>query len=304
MQGYVSAETSGENVGTSLILWNALRAALPFYREFVKNEWESLLVGSARDERKILQFLGEHAGFFFCDSQRQLITISELEMAADYRPDFVVPYDQSSRGYLYQLIECEKPDSHPFTKSGKPSHELMEAYKQILDWKRWVESHRTMAKEIFPSSDFSIHDQFHVEYTIYIGRREQMGENVHVRNQIAKEWQIEIRSFDALTQRLLHHPFFGIPKFSSSEMNGVDNAVKNAIVNPFRKAIPSGAWRKIAPHLKQSHTSANSMDALIAGAQVHTELYSAFVKDLEKIPPSISKYLLDEVRGMPGFRKS
>lgn len=304
MQDSTGADKARESNHSQLALWNALRTALPFYRDYIKKEWESLLTASARDERKVLQFLQENAGFFFCDSQRKLIAISELEMAADYRPDFVIPFDRSSQGYSYHLIECEKPGSHPFTKTGKPSAELMEAYRQILEWKQWILSYRTMAKEIFPSSDFLLYDQLHVEYTIIIGRREQLAEHVHIRNQIAKEWKVEIRSFDALTDHLCSHPFFGIPNLSSSEMNSIDNNKKNAIVNPFRKAIPSGSWRRMAPQLKQSHTSANSLDTIIAGAHIHDELHSAFMKDLEHVPTTVSEQLLDEIRGMPGFRKA
>lgn len=85
-----------------LIPWQTLRTELRSHRDHVVQDWMGLL-DSGAGERECVKFLNEHAGFFFCDSSRSLIAISELELGADFRPDFVVTHDFSSFGFFLRI---------------------------------------------------------------------------------------------------------------------------------------------------------------------------------------------------------
>ena len=79
----------------------------------------------------------------------------------------------------------------------------MEAYSQIQEWKLWLDANRPEAKRILPSKSFDCYDTPYFKYTIVIGRRDKTEQFLHLRNKSERDWNIEIRSFDYLTDRLL-----------------------------------------------------------------------------------------------------
>jgi hypothetical protein len=133
-----------------LIPWQALRTELRSHRDHVVQNWIELL-SSGAGERDCVKFLNEHAGFFFCDSSRSLITIAELELGADFRPDFVVTHDFSSLGFSYEFIEVQDPNEQPLKTNGQFSNGLNEAIAQITKWHKWLTGNRDTAKRILPS---------------------------------------------------------------------------------------------------------------------------------------------------------
>jgi hypothetical protein len=153
-----------------LIPWQVLRTDLRAHRDAVVNSWVQLLDGGA-GERPCLDFLKDHAGFFFCDSIHRLVAISELELGADLRADFVVAYDQSSYGLYYEFIEIEDPNTNPYSAKRQPSARLSGAVSQIMQWQMWLEANRDGAKKILPSHEFWTNDRLPATYTIIIGRR-------------------------------------------------------------------------------------------------------------------------------------
>src|SRR5437016_610377 len=95
--------------------WFSLNYELAAHYHNVMDDWEQLLDNKSLNESDYLAFLRDHAGFVFNDSCRQLVSISELELGADLRVDFVLANDNSSYGFQYELVELESPHERAFT---------------------------------------------------------------------------------------------------------------------------------------------------------------------------------------------
>jgi hypothetical protein len=277
-----------------LIPWQILRTDLRAHRDSVVRDWVQLLDDRA-GEVACLNFLKNHAGFFFCDSGRRLLAISELELGADFRADFVVADDLSSYGFYYEFIEIEDPNEAPYTSKKQPSARLSGAVSQIMQWRKWLEANRESAKKILPSHEFWTNDNLPAKYTIIIGRRKDMEDWTGLRNQYSNEIDIRIRSFDQLTEVLQEQPFGPVPNLASGEMDGVESIVRNALVNPFRTAISSAEWRKVAPRLFDYHMAAKNAETLVGLASTNARLVS-FLADWEALPAEKRDFYLEQTQ--------
>jgi hypothetical protein len=121
------------------------------------------------------------------------------------------------------------------------------------------------------------------KYTVIIGRRNDEAELAHMRNKYSDMTDVQIRSFDYLTDMLSERMFSPVPILSSMEMNQVEPRLRNELVNPFRKAIPSGEWRKLTPKLDLDHMSAKNIDLLINATTCNYRL-APFLEDWERLP--------------------
>lgn len=181
--------------------WQVLNTDLRDHRERVVRDW-TLLLDDGAGERACLAFLRDHAGFFFCDSARRLMAISELELGADFRPDFVVANDLSSYGLFYEFIEVEDPNENAMNSKAQPSARLNAAISQVQRWRLWLDANRAIAKKVLPSREFWKRDRLAARYTIIIGRRRDADEWSFLRNYYSDQLGIQIRSFDHLTDTL------------------------------------------------------------------------------------------------------
>jgi len=279
----------------TLIAWQTLRSELRSHRDLVVQDWIALL-DSGAGERDCVKFLNQHAGFFFCDSSHQLIAISELELGADFRPDFVVTRDLSSFGFSYEFIEIQDPNEQPLKLDGQLSKGLNEALSQITKWDKWLAGNKDTAKKILPSREFLKDDRLVASYTIIIGRRKNQDALLPLRNCYSDNfhWSIQIRSFDYMTETLRERYFAPLPNLASVEMDQVDVGVRNQLVNPFRMAVPSAEWRKVASILEDRHMSAKNAVTFVKLASTNSRL-QPFLEAWQNLPEIKRNHYLDQI---------
>lgn len=277
-----------------LIPWQILRADLRAHRDSVVRDWMQLL-DSRAGERACVAFLKDHAGFFFCDSFRRLVAIAEMELGADLRADFVVGFDQSSYGFYYEFIEIEEPDTNPYTEKGQPSARLNGAVSQVMQWQSWLDANREAAKKILPSHEFWTNDRLPIIYTIIIGRRNDAVDYTKLRNYYSDMVNIQIRSFDHLTEVVQEGVFSPVPILASSEMDAVDPVVRNRLVNPFRTAITSADWRKAAPRLADYHMAAKNAEILVGLTSTNARL-EPFLTDWKGFQVDERRFYLEQAQ--------
>jgi hypothetical protein len=277
----------------TLIPWQTLRTTLRSHHDQVVQDWIELLESGA-GERAGMKFLNEHAGFFFCDSSRRLITISEFELGADFRPDFVVTHDFSSFGFSYEFIEIQDPNEQPLKTDGQFSKGLNEAVAQITKWNKWLAGNKDTAKRILPSREFLRDDRLAARYTIIIGRRKNQDSLLALRNYNSDNLNIQIRSFDYLTETLQERYFAPLPNLASFEMDQVDTVVRNKLVNPFRMAIPSAEWRRVVSTLEDRHMSAKNAATFVNVASANTRL-QPFLEAWQDLSEVKRQVYLDEI---------
>lgn len=203
-------------------------------------DWEKL-IDENKNERYYHNFLSEHAGFFFSDWNSNL-AISKLKMGSELECDFVVVKDGYSEGTMYEFIEIEKPGSRLFTKDGIPSKDFNTSMQQIRNWRRWLIENKSYFKKFLPTVNTKILSDTKVAFKIIIGRRNE-GMNLEKRNQIADENNIQIRSFDSLTDKLksnvIRHELWN----QRDDKNYI--TLINRMSSPFLKAITDSAWKEL-----------------------------------------------------------
>ncbi len=67
-------------------------------------------------------------------------------LGGDFIPDFLLCF-RDSRGYNWSYVELESPTKNPLIKSGRPSAKLVEAQSQITDWRNWLRSNISYARD-------------------------------------------------------------------------------------------------------------------------------------------------------------
>ena len=282
----------------SFVSWSMLRSKkLSSHYQRVCRQWKAILSDDDLTEPAYLKWLHENAGFVFHDGCYRLITISEFEFGADLRADFVICADRASYGFEYEFIEVESPWDPVFTKKGVPSPNLTEAINQIQKWRLWLDANRPEAKRVLPSKTFIVSDQPAFKFTIVIGRRQEKDEWVHMRNQLAERMNIEIRTFDYLTDRLSKRMFFDVPIICSSEFDELPFALKNALASPFFTALRSSIWRKLvkAPNFSSHHMIANNATELL-GALSHNSGYTKYLTAWNALPDAVRMERYEDAR--------
>jgi len=203
----------------------------------VESAWRRLLSQEQAPEHRYHKFLADHAGLFFGYLP---LVISKARLGSDYETDLVFSLDESSAGIRYAFVELESPHAATHTKAGDPSAAMTHAIQQVMNWKRWLKSHRGECKQLFPSVYFAKQEFEHFSFGIFIGRREQSPRRAALRNELAKELGIQIRSFDAFTEML---------KLSVVHDLYHDDALplylRNQLANPFAKAYSWQAWKEM-----------------------------------------------------------
>lgn len=277
-----------------LIPWQSLNADLRIHHDHVVRDWVSLLA-SEPGELACLRFLKEHAALFFSDSARRLIVISELELGADFRPDFVVAHDLSSYGFSYEFIELQDPNEQPLKNNGWYSDGVNEAISQITRWRKWLAGNVDTAKRLLPSREFRRTGRLVAKYTIVAGRRKAEDRLLSDRNYQSDNFDdISIRSFDYLTDLLQERLFAPVPILASTEMDQVELVLRNRLVNPFRVAIKSSAWRRAAEILEDDHMTAKNAGTLIEMATTNSRL-ETFLKGWAELPEASRQFYLNQI---------
>ena len=99
-----------------------------------------------------------------------------------------------------------------------------------------------------------------MKFTIIIGRRNESNINIEKRNQIAQETNIEIRSFDYLTNLLDRNENDVYPCLDSN----YGDEYERSLTNPLHKAITDSDWKKFCQNkITITHFYKNNLEEII-----------------------------------------
>jgi hypothetical protein len=208
------------------------------------NDWEELLNNDKLKERDYHAFLALSPGLFLTGRRSHLV-ISKLKLGSDYETDFVVVNEGYSNGTMYNLIEIESPHTKLFDLSGKPTAKLNAALQQIRDWRRFLIDNRIFMKKAFPTVTTRVIKNSKLTFTIVIGRRTDNLEHLEKREQIAEQENVNIISYDRLTDyaKRLHCSIY--PNVNSCELDHMSFSMQNELANPFFKCLSDSIWKSI-----------------------------------------------------------
>jgi hypothetical protein len=249
-----------------LIDWTLLNNKHRRIVDEVRLEWQALLDRSEREAR-YHNYVARHAGLFFGRGGKRPVVVSKLQMGSDLACDFVVGHDNNSLGFTYTLIELERPSDKTYNADGFPSAKLTHAYQQIQNWKYWLKERPQDARRLFPPKRARYAN---MDYLIVIGRRESDASWVHLRNRTALEWNVEIRSFDYLTDELAGAYFRGTPAVFSYEMDRLPLELANGLANPFYRAFSDSEWRRLVDSdefYRQYHMLPNNARLILSASR-------------------------------------
>lgn len=236
--------------------WGSLKNSTTL--EKIKSDWLNLLNDTTQNENAYHKFIASNP-FFFISFIESYLAISKLKLGAEYESDFVVVKEGYSDGTIYEFIEIESPHTQLFDSKGKPSAKFNAALQQIMDWKRFLIDDKNFFKKFLPTTSTKIVGDSRIRFKIIIGRRTENKDEVEKRRQYAEIHNIEIISFDRLTDILMMRKgFHNDPLIYSGQMHFLDDAEKkNSLANPFFECIGDSTWKKIckAGHNKHFHTN-------------------------------------------------
>lgn len=227
-----------------MIDWNKFATSDLFAK--IKHDWKILLENDKLQERHYHEFIREFPYLFLNMRSDSYLSISKLKLGSEFETDFVIVKEGYSDGTIYELIEIESPHTKLFDKKGKPTAKFNAAMQQIRDWRRWLIDNKSQFKKIFPSTSTRVLKDSRLRFKIIIGRREENSEVLKKRRQISEENNIEIMSFDRLTDFLEMRTFF-LPKAQiySAQMDSVPSKIQNELANPFYTCHGHSEWMKV-----------------------------------------------------------
>ena len=236
-------------------------------------DWNNLLDKKEKEE-VYHSFLAEHAGFFLAD-ETAFAVISKLKLGAELETDFVIIRDGYSNGTIYEFIEIEKPWSGLFNEKGIPSKDFNTSLQQIRDWKRWLIDNKSYFRKYLPTANTRVINNSNLKFKIVIGRRDNPIINLEKRFQIASDNNIEIRSFDSLTDKLSSR--FFMPYSTLNDKEKLSDDILAKIVNPFNKALTDSDWRQLCDNIRipATHIYSQISDLLVDKLK-NNELYKRF----------------------------
>lgn len=260
-----------------LFNWEALSKSLTF--EKLKGDWAKIIGDTSLTENEYHKFLFSNPYFFLTDIESYLV-ISKLKLGSEYETDFVVVKEGYSDGNIYEFIEIESPHTKLFDSSGKPTSKFNLALQQILDWKRFLKTEKNFFKKFLPTTSTKIIKESKIKFKIIIGRRTNNQEELEKRRQYCEEYNIEIISFDRLTEVLNHKFFSNKPLIFSAQMDFFDNIQKkNQLANPFFECITDSAWKSICKAGHTQHFYYNSLNNILSN-RTYSRYFDEFKKEL------------------------
>jgi hypothetical protein len=228
--------------------WSLLNRNCSDIVQRVLEQWKRLVASEER-ERYYQQFLAQHAGMFF-GADGTALTISQLQLGTELRPDLVVVQDCRSSGLLYEFIELKRPSHAPYGRSTQaPSQYLNKALEQVRAWQARIEDNCAEVEERLPATRAA---DRHCSFTVVIGNRENSKDWLAERNRYAErmsnKYRVNIRSYDSLTDDLARRQF---ARSSPIWLSG-DELMLNRLANPFTTAFTDKLWRVLLRRLEQA----------------------------------------------------
>ena len=229
----------------------------------ILSDWENLLDNPSAKEQDYHSFIQSNPAIFLTLIESYIV-ISKLKLGNEFETDFVVVKEGYSEGTKYEIIEIESPHSKLFDSKGKPSAKFNAALQQIRDWKRWLIDNKNEFRKILPTSGTKVLKECKLNFKIIIGRRADDPLELERRRQISEEMNIEIISFDRLTDiAKSRRVFMNKTTISSGQMHfDIDELKENQLANPFFECIKHSEWRKICYNVS-SHVHTSIIDKIL-----------------------------------------
>lgn len=162
-------------------------------------------LNSAKREEDIQQFLQNNPQLLIqhLGGGHGRWVIPKKKLGTEHITDFVIG-QRSSIGFEWQAVELESPLKSLFNKNGDPSQYLNHAIRQIQDWRSWLVVNQNYASREIADNGLGMTDiTGAVPGLILIGRRnESLAQNNARRRQMARDLDIEIRTYDYLVDSL------------------------------------------------------------------------------------------------------
>jgi Domain of unknown function (DUF4263) len=243
--------------------WESLKNSKTL--EQIKKDWENLLKDETQNESAYHSFIASNP-YFFISFIESYLAISKLKLGSEYESDFVVVKEGYSDGTIYEFIEIESPHTKLFDSKGKPTAKFSTAIQQIMDWKRFLIDEKSFFKKFLPTTSTKIIENSQIRFKIIIGRRLENKEDQEKRRQYAETNNIEIISFDRLTDVLMMRKNFqNEPMIHSGQMHFLDDLEKkNDLANPFFECVNDSSWKKICKAGHEKHFYTNYLDEILA----------------------------------------
>lgn len=239
----------------------------------VVDEWMRMLADSQLSEKHYHEFIAEHFGMFFGDGIDTHFGITKLAIGPDRITDFVVPHEDGSNGFVYELIEIKTPHS---------MNALRIAQQQVEDWGRWLRRCPAQAREILPSlPGRSVGSERYV-FTIIIGRRNLTKEQLERRNYKSENTRVLIRSYDYLTDKLFGRRYVDRVRMYQAGEGECPDEFFHFLANPFFTAFSQQEWRSfIRKPFETGHPTLSNYQRLMAERKHNDKLVKKFVEELD-----------------------
>lgn len=259
--------------------WESL-VEMPLYQKIL-DDWCELLDNDKLKEAAYHDFLAA-APFFFLTNDDSYLVISKLKLGSEYETDFVVVKEGYSDGTIYELIEIESPHTSLFNKSGIPTAKFNSALQQIRDWKRFLINNKPAFKRALPTLNTRVISDSRLRFKIIIGRRPDNLEEIEKRRQISESENVDIISFDRLTEiAQKRRIFWNDPTLFSSQMDQLDYERKNALANPFARCISDAQWKGFWKRAS-FHFYSRMVDEILR-SRTYNRYFDEFKKSIQNI---------------------
>lgn len=171
----------------------------------------SNVLASAQNEAPLQSFLEANPALLlrFLPAHHKAWVIPRPNLGGKYIPDFLA-CGLSSLGMSWLAIEIESPTQTLFTSRGDPTAALTHAIRQISDWREWLSTYISTARNPVELNGNGLVDIYaELPGLIYIGRdSDELSKNIALRRRLSREHRIEIRTYDALLRRSDDQPTF------------------------------------------------------------------------------------------------
>mgnify|MGYP001266254719 CR=1 FL=1 len=257
--------------------WSKLQKENPIIQS-IGSDWERLCSRTC-NEHRYHDYIKGHAGFFLVDGINSFFAISKLKLGSNMETDFAIPVENHSMGLFWELIEIKTPKAAPYSAKGTPSSSLVRAVQQVQDWKDWILDNRSTAMRIFQARRVRMCQNPNFKFTVIIGTRENSEKFLDKRNRFATSQNIEIRSFEYLTERFRRRVFFEQVWLLNGMWDKKHPREQSLLANPFFEAMTDSSWKALLkePGVTYPHFTSKSYQQLLDYLTPNEPRYKEFI---------------------------
>lgn len=131
------------------------------------------------------------------------------------------------------VLRSKRPGPPPLQLRVIPALDCQLPFRQVNNWRRWLLENRNQALKLFPAFRVRAYREPTFKFKIIIGNRTNSINWLERRNDLAKNSDVTIRSFDVFTDMFDRQIFQNYADFHSTESAALEPLTKNKLANPF-----------------------------------------------------------------------